>query len=509
MISHTGASAANPPFWWRALFPLLLASLFASMHLDALAFNRDEPDALFPAGIFASSPGTPGEVWSYTQENDPANAKGWTILLFVWGRLLGWSEPAIRSLPFLAGLLTLACLYRAGHDLLAPRAGLFASLLACASVFFLSYMLIARAFTLVALFATLALWSYWRLVIARRRAGPAALTVFTGACVGLLYAPWFAALFPAALFLFHFLFAPPDRRRWQVLLAMMASLVLALAQVPGFLGGLSRYAGSEFMREAAMDAARIPHTFLYFMSNFTLRLPDPAGASLLLLLLLALPGATLRRRREGRPVDARWLLTFMAGATFLLMVAANEVVNVMTGSRIRYMMSLFPVLALLAGEALRLVRAQSRLAVAGFLAFWLILGPTLLNAGPLHYIDRHHSTFHLVQRRLQEHAGAGDLVVLDSALTTRGEVLYLRPHYILHTDQPWETVFRKRHDPLEWVAPAQSGDGNLWVVYQPDDREVDSPPFLAPGYTLCQRIEDLAGYTLLGFSATAAGCDVT
>lgn len=38
------------------------------------------------------------------------------------------------------------------------------------------------------------------------------------------------------------------------------------------------------------------------------------------------------------------------------MVAANEVVDAVTGGRIRYMMSLLPVLALLAGEAPRLIR---------------------------------------------------------------------------------------------------------------------------------------------------------
>ena len=290
---------------------------------------------------------------------------------------------------------------------------------------------------------------------------------------------------------------------------MAASLVLALPQVPGFLQGLSRYAGSDFMSRAAMDAARVPHFFLYFMSNFTLRLPEPAGVVLLPLLVLALLRFSWRRRQRGLPVDARWLLTFLAGATFLLMVAANEVANVMTGSRIRYMMPLFPLLALLAAEALRLIRAKARLAVAAFLAFWLALGPILLNAGPLLYVDRHHSTFHLVQRWLQQRAGADDLVVLDSSLKNRGEVLYLAPRYIPLSDQSWETVFRNRHDPQEWAAPALSPYVNLWVIHQPDDAEDAAPTFMAPGHTLCQRIEDLAGFTLQRFNKTAAGCSDT
>ncbi len=503
---HASAPPAGIPFWWRAIGPLLLASLFASMHLDALAFNRDEPASVFPAGIYASSPATLEEAWQYGEEHDPAQARGRTLLLFAWGRLVGWSEPAIRSSAFLAGLLTIAWLYRAGHDLLAPRAGLFASLLACASLFFLSYMLIARDFTLIALVTTMVLWSYWRLVIARRRSGPATLAIFFAGCVGLLYGQYFAALILPALLLFHLLFAPPGKRWWQVIAALAAALVLALAQAPGFLNGLRLFTTNEELARAALDAVRLQHAFLYFMSNFTLSVPDPAGAVLLLLLFSALLLTTWRRHREGRSVDAVWLLTFLAGATFLLMVAANEVVQVITGSRLRYMMSLLPVLALLAGEALRLVRMESRLAVTGFLTFWIVLGPTQLNGGPRLYIDRYHSTFHVVQRWLQERAGAGDLVVLDSALMKRGEVLYLLPRYIQLSGQPWQTVFLERHDPVAWVAPTHSTFTNLWVVHQNDDLVVDTAPFMAPGHTLCQRVEDLAGFTVQRFSESTAAC---
>ncbi|MCY3946977.1 MAG: glycosyltransferase family 39 protein [Anaerolineaceae bacterium] len=503
---YPGTSPASIPFWWRALFPLLLASLFASMHLDALAFNRDEPDALFPAGIYASSPGTPGEAWRYMEENHASQARGWTLLLFTWGDLVGWSEPAIRSLSFLAGLLTIAWLYRAGHDLFAPRAGLFASILASASLFFLSYMLIARAFTLVALLTTLVLWSYWRLVIARRQSGPATLGFFLAGCVGLLYSHFFTALILPPLVLFHLLLAPRGKRWWQVIAALTAAAVLALAQVRGFLNGPSLFTSNQATGKAALDAAEIPHHFLYYMSNLTLRLPDPAGAVLLLLLIPALPGTAWRRHRAGRRVDAAWLLTFLAGSTFLLMVAANEVVDVITGGRIRYMLSLFPLLALLTGEALRSIRVESRLAVGGFLAFWLVLGPTLLNSGPSLYVDRYHSTFHLVQRWLQERAVAGDLVVLDSSLMKRGGVLYLHPQYIPLSDQPWETVFPDRDDPLEWTAPGDSTFSNLWVVHQKDDPDVVSAPFMAPDYMLCQRVYDLAGFTLYRFTKTAAVC---
>ena len=95
----------------------------------------------------------------------------------------------------------------------APRAGLFAAILTCGSFFFLSYMPIARACNLVALFATLVLWSYWRLVIARRQSGPATLAIFFAGCLDLLYAHFFTALILPPLALFHLPFASRGKRR--------------------------------------------------------------------------------------------------------------------------------------------------------------------------------------------------------------------------------------------------------------------------------------------------------
>lgn len=55
------------------------------------------------------------------------------------------------------------------------------------------------------------------------------------------------------------------------------------------------------------------------------------------------------------------------------------------------------------------------------------------------------------------------MVVLDSSLMKRGQVLYLPPQYILLSDQSWETVFLDRRNPLEWVAPGDSTFTNLRV----------------------------------------------
>ena len=150
--------------WLWALLPLLLAAALAIPLLGVDAFSGDEPSSLVAAGIVRSGPWSLEEVLSAVARESPEQALGWPLLLSAWGNLVGWSELAVRALSLFFGMLTLAWVYRTGRDLLAPRAGLLAALLLSASVFFLAYMIHARAFTLIALCSTLCIWSYWRLV---------------------------------------------------------------------------------------------------------------------------------------------------------------------------------------------------------------------------------------------------------------------------------------------------------------------------------------------------------
>ena len=132
----------------------------------------DEPASLLAGRHSASSgPWSVEEVLSAVARRSPEQALGWPLLLSAWGRVVGWSEVAVRALSLFFGMLTLAWVYRTGRDLLAPRAGLFATLLLSTSVFFLAYMIHARAFTLIALCSTLCIWSYWRLVLHPRPTG--------------------------------------------------------------------------------------------------------------------------------------------------------------------------------------------------------------------------------------------------------------------------------------------------------------------------------------------------
>ena len=158
-------------------------------------------------------------------------------------------------------MLTLAWVYRTGRDLLAPQAGLLAALLLSASVFFLAYMIHARAFTLIALCSTLCIWSYWRLVLDPR---PTSMGVPAGlllGSVGLLYAHYFTALFLPALGLFHLLFVPKNRRWLRPVLLIVLAALLAMLQLPGFLQGLEKTAGNEALHNRALAAPAVVLAF--------------------------------------------------------------------------------------------------------------------------------------------------------------------------------------------------------------------------------------------------------
>ena len=496
------------PFWWLVLAPLFLAALLSSVQLDDNAFNGDEFKSLYSAGIYDSGPDTLQEVWQHVEETRPNQTQGWSKLLFVWGRLVGWHEPAIRSLSSFIGLLTLAFLYRAGKALFSPQAAMLTVLLSSASVFFLAYMAIARVFALVALFTTLILWSYWRLTQGARPAGYSMPALLFLSGVGLLYSHYFAALFLAALGIYHLLFATRGRRWPQVTTILTLASLVALLQAPGFINGLSLSGENTQLANKAMTAADIPGRLIYALSNYLVTLQSEAGELFVLALLVLLLFLSWRRFGAASPASAAWLLAFVTATTFLFIVGANEIVRVMEQKRVRYMMSLLPPIALLAGYGLRRCIRIFPHACAGLLALWMFLGPALvLNERGLD-LFRNATTFHHVQRLLQERVTFGDLVVIQDSMSSR-EVLYLHPTYVPLSDNAWHTVFWKGTRPLSDRAPVWSPYFNIWLVY-----EVGTPDFgfteaNAPGLRLCERVDNLAGFTLERHAQASSGCEPT
>ena len=233
-----------------------------------------------PAGILSSGPRSLADIWDFLAENEPRNAPGWPILLSVWGPFVGWSEFAIRALSLCIGLLTLAWVFRSGRGFFAPAAGLFATLLLGSSVFFLAYMVNARAYTLVALCATICLWSYWRVALHLRPPGRSAQAGLLLGSVGLLWSHYFGALLLPALGLFHLLFVPKNHRWWRPVVLFGLAGLTAIVQLPIFFEGLNILVSEDLLDRILPATGMLSH-LLRFMTNGVID-PSPPFSELLL-----------------------------------------------------------------------------------------------------------------------------------------------------------------------------------------------------------------------------------
>ncbi len=480
--------------WLLALLPLLLMAVLVIPALGDIALNGDETDSLVTAGVFRPGPLSLAEVWNFTAEEDPDQALGWPLLLSIWGHLAGWSEVAARALPLFGGLLTLAWVYRAGNDLFTAQTGFFAALLLSASMFPQTNMLHARVFPIVMLFTVWSLWAYWRNALHPCPPGWWAQASLLTGVTGLLYSQYFGALLLPALGLFHLLFVPKNRRWWGTILLLGLAMLAATFQLPGFLNGLELTGTRGQVHSIALTPPQLLAQFLRYLANGVVSPPPWAGELLVILLPLTLLVATLWQLRTRRPAGAGWLLAFVSATLLLLFMAANEALRVVSERRMRYLIALWPLLALLAGAGLRqLARAQRRL-VAALLALWLIPGVFLALTTDLRYELGYfsQSSIHRIMPVMREQISPSDFLIQDYHVAA----LDSRRHYARLLEVDWATMGRFQTDPYETIRPVHAAFPYAWLLYLTKDRVgfADLPQAL--GRVFCERALEEWGLTL-------------
>ena len=438
--------------------------------------------------------GSLADIWDVLAKTPPRGTRlDGPMLLSIWGPFVGWSEFAIRALSLYIGLLTLAWVFRSGRGLFAPVAGFYAALLLGSSVFFLAYMVNARAYTLVTLCATICLWSYWRVALHLRSPGRGAQAGLLLGSVGLLWSHYFGALLLPALGLFHLLFVPKNHRWWRAVLLFGLAGLTAIVQFPILFEGLNIVV-SEDLLDRILPATGILSHLLRYMTNGLVD-PSPPFSGLLLLALPLVPViVTLRRQRKENRGSAIWLLLFTSVALLALVIAINEMLRVIVENRIRYLMPLWPLTALLVGAGLwRLASKRPRL-VAVLLALWLVLGAWLTVATDFRYeLGFFFSgNYHHVSRVMQEHLSETDLIIFDRfAVPTNREFFSFSMLGL-----PWEIMRRYLEDPYENLRPVHAAHPYIWLLYLTKDRVgfADLPQAL--GRVLCERVLDDWGFTL-------------
>ena len=478
------------------MLPLLLAAALAVPLLDVDAFNGDERASLLAAGIQRTGPWSILDVWESTA---PRHPPGWAMLLSIWGPFVGWSEFAIRALSLFIGLLTLAWVYRTGRNFFTPAAGLFATLLLSASVFHLAYMTRAELYAPVALLAVMCIWYYWRGALYPQQPRRGAQAGLLLGSIGLFYSHYLGALLLPALALFHLLFVPKHRRWWRPVLLFSFAMLVATLQIPLILRGVA-YTEDENLRGRFLAAPAFLSHLLSYMTNGLVNLSPSLALLLYVCLTFALVIITLRFLRSGKRAGTVWLLVFTSATLISLVIAINEVFRVIVDNRIRYIMPLWPLTALLAGASLWRLANKHRILVTGMLALWLISGAWLVVATDfryeLGYFFSGSKNFHRMYRIIQGHLPESDLFIFDKFAVPKS----IWPFYFKMLGLPLEIVSRHWEDPYKEVTPVHAAYPYMWFLYPSEDRKgyADLPQAL--GRVLCERVLDEWGFTLERFA---------
>ena len=492
---------------WLWVIPvLLLAAALASSQLYQHAFDIDEMVSLRSAGARQVEPFSFVKAWNTVYTQYPDQAHGFALLNLIWGRIFGWSEFAVRLLPFFAGLMALAWIYRTGLTLYSPMAGLLATLLLSSSVLFITYMHVARPYALVALFTLMIVWSYYRINHLRQTQRRKRLeqVCFIIGGVGLCYIHYFSTLILVALALWHLLFMWRGKFWWRQLWLFTLLILFSLPQLSGFLRGINLTQSAwHYTDEGMTRFNEIMPWFLHVLTNGIIHVPAllAMGLVLLLLLLCIKAGKNIPIGNEFRHT---LFLPFITFSLLSLILLSNEILLLLRQERVRYLMVLWPLFALLVGclaQQKHTIQKQITLAIT---LVYFVFGLYANAASELRYefydLLRRFPV-HRAHQVVEQNSSAHDLLLLSPQLSFILD-FYLKPfpysrYYFESTEHDQIAFSQAAQEHLRVWLLADGADGELH-----DEMKAD----LAGGLILCERFLDREDLVLELYSWSPAHC---
>ncbi|MFN8374250.1 MAG: glycosyltransferase family 39 protein [Anaerolineae bacterium] len=469
---------------WIWMVPLLLlVTWIGARGLAADPLWEDEWQTIYNAGGEWYGPRSPLDIWTHIAEHDPWQTPGYFLLYAGWGNLVGWSAYAGRALSLLFGLLTIALLYRAGRDFSSHEAGWGAAAALATCGFFGIYLHEMRPYILYAFCTALAVWSYWR-ILNTARPSLWLQAAFVAGIAGLFYTHYFATLVAVAIGGFHVLFVLPRwkngfrlRNRWRPVTLMGLSALLFMP----WMGTVAQLLTNGEERPFTFDTAGLVQYTLFLFSN----------GSIALMGFIAAYG--IQRKRAAGFV---WFMALGVLGLVLVINAGRSIINQM-----RYVMELFPLLALVVGLGVeRLARRGVRPVYV--VAVWTAAGLIFtLDSRYLADIDKpyNYMPWDALAREITPYAQTDDTAVMLLPYPAYELVQrHLADYYMHNVPGDYEIL----------ESPAYSGTavyneranallndaGRLWVAYdptQPPDHEMAFDSILyARDYARCGVVSD-------------------
>ncbi len=306
---------------------LLIAVLELGLHADALSIWSDETWSIFHGGK---------TIAQILRERDLLWPFGYFLTLHGWMRITGSANDfALHSLGVFTGLLSAACLIRAGRELRMPFAGILAAFGFSTSSYALYFLLELRGYTLMLLLesAFICLYLRWLKHPSLRRSLPLLVVLIV-----MPYVQFITGVVIAGATLHLLLSRPRLLVRWGALIGL-AGL--------GFLPLLPQVWRGFQLASAAANAGPLPSLFRHGLDSFYRAYSAHWDLGFAVVLIGCAFGLRSAARRLGWQTSA-WLLAWGVGIPLAAFVARDRFAFFTT----RYLAFTLPAAFLLLGAGL-------------------------------------------------------------------------------------------------------------------------------------------------------------
>lgn len=495
----TGSRGNRCALLW--LVPLLLLTTWLGARgLNADIIWRDEYHTLEDAGSDYLGPFSPLGVWRQVAERNPWHAPGYFILVNLWQRGVGTDPALIRAMSLLLGLLTVALTYRLGRQTVGWQVGVYAATLVGTSSFFVHFLHEMRVYTLMAFLSVATVSLYWQLVQASHRPRIWAWLAFVATAAGLFYSHYFAAIPLAILGLYHLLFVPKTRRWWWLVIAIVVSGLLFIPWLTVLLRAMELVVARENLNSPALGFGEALESLAFQFSNGAIPLLVGVGLS-----------ALAYRRGAWR------FVLLLAFGSVLLLLLTNSVVEVMHAGRLRYLLGLWPLLAVAFALGIATLQRWRPLGLI-LLLLWSAFGVVhAVNDDLAADLDgaNYIFPFHWVAQRTALFAQPGDVIVNyvpdDGLRVDLYETIanyYFAPRgmeYILLSTPEAASLTSRQAELLDLLATRD----RIWLAVMPDRTPSGLNDFvtaLEADYVQCVPVRDTPELGLQLYVRTADAC---
>lgn len=333
---------------------LLLASAIGAMGLNADVIWGDELSSLAHIGAF-NPPHSPQQVLQSIRASAPDHVPLFYLLGAAWSRFVGWSQLALRYLPFLAGVAMLAWFYRYARDVVDRRTALIATFLMANNAFAVFYFHELRGYTLLLLLIVIHLWLYWR-ILRKSRQSLLIGMAFALSSAAMLYTHVLGLVVLVALGASHLLLERWSSKTGALLLAWLAGLGLFLPYLHTMLSSAMTWGATK----QATSATQLGEPLLALLAN---------GLGVLLMPLAF--NLAYQMRRNYQPVILRLLLLSIILVAILVLV--SWILDLIALSRMRYFLVLWvPCIIFIAYSLTTLTTSNGILIIVA--ALWALAG---------------------------------------------------------------------------------------------------------------------------------------